>query len=62
MCAAKDTLNHIIHISPAGIKHPYYTRQETEQVEAMIASVTSYPPLGHETVVAADEKLVWFRR
>ncbi len=61
MQSIKDTLEHLVHVSSSGTDHPYYSYSSPpvkSEPEGMFARVTSYPPVGYETVVPHGEEVV----
>lgn len=54
----KSRLEHLVQVSASGIDHPYFATSVLPQARDMYAIITSYPPLGHETVVPHDEDTV----
>jgi len=49
-----SALAHLEFVTPSGTRHPYFAVRS----ERMFARVTSYPSLGHETVVPSGKRAV----
>ena len=66
MQSVSEALQHLVHVTPSGCRHPYYAALDALGVEKdtkMLAALSAYPPLGEGTVVGKGKDgvcLIWF--
>lgn len=56
--SSRHSLKHEVYVTPSGLLHPYYRTEpptDCTAKDAMLARVSVYPPLDHETLVTSED-------